>query len=1144
MKKSLLFLASLCMSASGFAQTWTKPVPAATEMVMGDTLYLYNTEAKAFLTGANDWETRASVSATGGHKIVIKEGKDENTLTIANLVLKGNKAGKMSSLDCGGFDNMWVDGDGRDGDGLWHINKEADGAYTISNDNVTTGNLGVAESFKGKTGDTRCYIFDAEQTYETEDSNGDAVTLPSFSGAFWDKWAFVSPAEYEKVISGLLAYDAAEKLKKALDEAKAQYPSVDFSSIEAVYNNTSSTAEELNEAQKNIKKAINNFLTGKLAAATALNPVDATEFITNPSFETGDLTGWTADKKNPNGKGDSSDLGAKENGNATYHCDNADGDYLFNIWSWGNPITQTVQDLPEGIYSLEAMVASSDDCTNVYITADGGYGEMHHAIELQMPKQTGGTRGSFTFPSKGDITIGAVGCDTDGKSYIKGGVWWYKVDDFKLNYYGNGVDAYQKWANEYVENMPVYDEDTQATLSLKEAYNKAAEDLKNGTSKEDIIAAYETIASLSDSIAANMKAYSGLMTKIQEWNEIAENSDYGSDLFDDFVSFVNSSEDDIEGWPTPTAYAISMGNYALETKDIDTYIDTVSKLLQEAIASSLKEGDDCTSMIVNAAWTDKNGAGWKEVSGKCTNKSYSAGLTAFPVAESYHSIFDFQQELKNVQDGLYSVSLNGFCRLDGGETEVPAEIYMNDFATKLVNLKDGGLTDEPEDGVNCYIVADSWKNNPLFAESTASGSGNVDKQDDNGNYIPDGMVGSSIAFSADRYKAKAYGLVQGGTMKIGVRNLTSTTVWALWSNFKLTYEGKNVDALMEVIASTTENMEKYLENNVDNMPENKHAEINALIEKLTDAAKTKNAEAMWDALIANNTEFGAVKEYVPVYADYVAAFEKMSTTLEDYAASATDEALADATKYSETDASSLNKEDLQTLIDNIILTTVKLRLPKHYNTATDDEPVEMTAMIFAPSFEENGSASSDGWKWNAKATGDTGVKDNSNSTYNISNADGSFVFNTWNKEAVDGGYWVAQSVKELPAGMYELTALVASDAGNTISLTAGNDTNSTTLTTPKEQGIDISVIFAVKEGQDETEIKVSSNTWFKADNFRLNYFGSDSQKQPTEIEGTEASNDSAPVSITTLSGVTVKSLVKGIDIITKANGEKVKIYVK
>jgi len=201
------------------------------------------------------------------------------------------------------------------------------------------------------------------------------------------------------------------------------------------------------------------------------------------------------------------------------------------------------------------------------------------------------------------------------------------------------------------------------------------------------------------------------------------------------------------------------------------------------------------------------------------------------------------------------------------------------------------------------------------------------------------------------------------------------------------------------------------------------------------------------------------------------------------------------------------KELKQALIDNIILTTVKLRIPKHYNTATDDEPVEMTAMIFAPSFEENGSASSDGWKWNTKASGDTGVKDNSNGTYAISNADGSFVFNTWNKDAVDGGYWVAQSVKALPAGMYELTALVASDAGNTISLTAGNDTKSTTLTTPKEQGTDISVIFAVKEGQDETEIKVSSNTWFKADNFRLQYFGANSQKETTGVDGIEESAD-------------------------------------
>ncbi len=71
MRKSLLIIASLCMSASGFAQTWTKPVPAGTDMVVGDTLYLYNVGAKAFLIGANSWTTRASVSADAGYKVVI-----------------------------------------------------------------------------------------------------------------------------------------------------------------------------------------------------------------------------------------------------------------------------------------------------------------------------------------------------------------------------------------------------------------------------------------------------------------------------------------------------------------------------------------------------------------------------------------------------------------------------------------------------------------------------------------------------------------------------------------------------------------------------------------------------------------------------------------------------------------------------------------------------------------------------------------------------------------------------------------------------------------------------------------------------------------------------------------------------------------
>lgn len=78
MRKSLLVLATLCMSASGFAQTWTKPALSTADNAgftlkgdeqVSDTLYLYNVEAGGFLMGANDWGTRASVSATTGTRL-------------------------------------------------------------------------------------------------------------------------------------------------------------------------------------------------------------------------------------------------------------------------------------------------------------------------------------------------------------------------------------------------------------------------------------------------------------------------------------------------------------------------------------------------------------------------------------------------------------------------------------------------------------------------------------------------------------------------------------------------------------------------------------------------------------------------------------------------------------------------------------------------------------------------------------------------------------------------------------------------------------------------------------------------------------------------------------------------------------------
>ncbi|MEE0519826.1 MAG: hypothetical protein UDK36_00270 [Bacteroidaceae bacterium] len=69
MRKILLTMTSLLVTTSMWAQ-WTKPAPPAVqEMKVGEECYLYNKMADGFLLGANDWNTRASVSQTLGHKV-------------------------------------------------------------------------------------------------------------------------------------------------------------------------------------------------------------------------------------------------------------------------------------------------------------------------------------------------------------------------------------------------------------------------------------------------------------------------------------------------------------------------------------------------------------------------------------------------------------------------------------------------------------------------------------------------------------------------------------------------------------------------------------------------------------------------------------------------------------------------------------------------------------------------------------------------------------------------------------------------------------------------------------------------------------------------------------------------------------------
>ena len=93
-----------------------------------------------------------------------------------------------------------------------------------------------------------------------------------------------------------------------------------------------------------------------MQSVNSSNTADMTYKVTNPSFETGDMTGWTLQDYNTEG-------GTDEIKVCDYAMSNKDGQYLMNLYQWwasSLSITQTVENVPSGEYELSGVVAAWD----------------------------------------------------------------------------------------------------------------------------------------------------------------------------------------------------------------------------------------------------------------------------------------------------------------------------------------------------------------------------------------------------------------------------------------------------------------------------------------------------------------------------------------------------------------------------------------------------------------------------------------------------------------------------------------------------------------------------------------------------------------------------------------------------------------
>ena len=167
------------------------------------------------------------------------------------------------------------------------------------------------------------------------------------------------------------------------------------------------------------------------------------------------------------------------------------------------------------------------------------------------------------------------------------------------------------------------------------------------------------------------------------------------------------------------------------------------ELLTSMPNASMETPVDVTFLVQDANFgrNDQRYSAW-QWSSDCTNNKNEGAVENYCV-ESWHSTFTFSQQLTGIPNGIYGLKAQGFYRVDGSDRTAPVLFAGNQ--TQPFGLLSGG-------------------------ESS--------------------MAAASASFSDGKYALPEVLVeVTDGTLTIGVRNTSNTSIWVIWDNMELTYYG-------------------------------------------------------------------------------------------------------------------------------------------------------------------------------------------------------------------------------------------------------------------------------------------------------------------------------------------------------------------
>jgi hypothetical protein len=561
----------------------------------------------------------------------------------------------------------------------------------------------------------------------------------------------------------------------------------------------------------------------------------------------------------------------------------------------------------------------------------------------------------------------------------------------------------------------------------------------------------------------------------------------------------------------------------------------VDELYKTAVSNSLKPGDDFTAMLDNPDFeyglSSGKAEGWTVVAGSGGN------LTPGPLGsdldqlmidamgktnhcfEGWHRYnWDVYQEIKSAPAGVYEITCQGYVRCEvngyhqGDElTDIPIKLYMNDFTSNFPDVYSEQVSEDKFNENGALPVIESW-----------SWTGD--------NY-PNSMGGACLCFAWGMYQVHTFGLVQEGEpMRIGVKNTANTDWWCIWDNFHVTYRGFEAEYVQPALEAALANLDISKP-----MAKSLFDAVNALQAEADAAIAAGDGKAMYDVLVKVNQMTATVAESVSLFAKLNEAAEDLIAAAYEHDNAKTAEAVALANEViNHIEARDIENEDAEAYLVKIAQMKGELSLPEGWESASDENPFDMTGVIVNPDFE-TGDAS--GWTYAFENVTNIGFQNNA--TYENTDDEGNVAsisnfIEGWRNGVAIGDGSLEQTIYALPEGTYTLEAdIIAnaqyrSDSGSVIAEDGegiflfadekGAGKSSISVATLNGMPLHFALTFAKTSAESALTIGLqalnATANWLAADNFVLTYFGKSSSKTPDgDASGIETVGNSQKVKV-------------------------------